>query len=486
MKTGRSSVAKNYIYNMLFQVLNLLLPFITTPYVSRVLQADNIGIYSYTYSIITTFVLFGSLGVATYGQKEIAAAGDDKQKVSQLFWEIICVKAIAILVVSVIYCIMTAMSGRYMLYFAVQFPYLISAAMDISWLYQGIEDFKYVAIRGSVIKIISAVLIFALVRTHDDLIVYLLIMCIAQVTGNIPMWIRLKREVVRVHVELYNLRKHIRPTMVYFIPSIATQVYAVLDKTMLGVIVQSDAENGYYEQAHKIINMTMSVVISYTVVMRSRMSYLFAQKKQVEIRKRIKDSTHFVCMLVFPMGFGLAGIAKNFVPWFFGYGYGKVVYILYAFCPLYVFLGICTCIGTHILTPSGKQNRSNIGQVVGAVVNLCLNAILIPKLNSIGAAIASTTTELIILSVYLYYSKDYIKIFDIVKISVNYLIAAVGMFIVICFFSHMLPSSILNSMILVVLGGCVYILLLIMLRDTFLYNKLKFVFNKTIRRIKES
>jgi len=482
MKIGRNSVTKNYIYNMLFQTLNLLLPFITTPYVSRVLQADNIGIYSYTYSIITTFVLFGSLGVATYGQREIAAAGDDKQKVSQLFWEIFCVKFCAILVSSLVYCIMTAMSGRYMLYFAVQFPYLISAVLDISWFYQGIEDFKYIAIRGSIIKILSAALIFILVRTHDDLILYLLIMCFAQVIGNIPMWIRLKREVVYVHTGFGDLKKHIGPTMVYFIPSIATQVYAVLDKAMLGVIVQSDVENGYYEQAHKIVTMTMSIVTSYTVVMRSRMSYLFAQKKFDEIRKRMEESLHFVSMLVFPMGFGLAGIAKNFVPWFFGDGYGKVVYILYAFCPLYVLLGICTCIGTHILTPSGKQNKSNIGQVAGAIANLCLNAILIPRLNSIGAAIASSMTEWIILVIYLYYSRDYIRMTDVMKVSAKYFIAAGGMFVPILFISGKLNPSILNSVILISIGGCIYVLLLIMLRDAFFCNKLKYMLNKTLRR----
>lgn len=484
MKTGRRSVTKNYIYNMLFQVLNLLLPFITTPYVSRVLQADNIGIYSYTYSIITTFVLFGSLGVATYGQKEIAAAGDDKQKVSKLFWEINSVKFWAILVASLVYCIMTLMSGRYMLYFAVQFPYFISAALDISWFYQGIEDFKYVAIRGSLIKILSAVLVFVSVRKHDDLVIYLLIMCLSQMIGNIPMWIRLKQEVVRVHIRFCDLKRHLRPTMVYFIPSIATQVYAVLDKAMLGMIVRSDIENGYYEQAHKIVNMTMSIVTSYTVVMRSRMSYLFAQKNYTEIRKRTQESLHFVCMLVFPMGFGLAGIAKNFVPWFFGEGYEKVVDILYAFCPLYVLLGICTCIGTHILTPSGRQRKSNIGQVAGAIANLCLNAVLIPHLNSIGAAIASTMTEMIILIIYLYYSMEYVRTTDVMKISVKYFIAAVGMFALLRPLSNKLEPSILNSLVLMVFSGAIYALLLFVLRDSFFCNKLRVALEKGKRRIK--
>lgn len=484
MKTRKNSITTNYIYNMMFQVLNLLLPFITTPYVSRVLKADNIGIYSYTYSIITTFVLVGSLGVATYGQKEIAAVGEDKQKRSQLFWEIACVKIIAIMISSAVYFIMLMSSGQYMLYFAVQFPYLISAVLDISWFYQGIEDFKYVAVRGSFIKILSAVFIFMFVRTHDDLIKYLLILCLSQLVGNIPMWIRLRYEVLHTHVQFRNLKRHIKPTMVYFIPSIATQIYAVLDKAMLGFIVKSNDENGYYEQAHKIVNMTMSVVTAYTVIMRSRMSYLFAQKQITEIKKRTRDSLHFICMLVFPMGFGLAGIAKNFVPWFFGQGYDKVVYILYAFCPLYVLLGICTCIGTHILTPSGRQNMSNVGQVVGAAVNLILNAVLIPVFNSIGAAIASTTTELVILLIYLLYSRDYVNIRDILRIARNYFVAAFGMYVLIVLISFKLKASLLNSVILATIGGSVYALLLVMQKDSFFCNKLSFMLNKAVRRNK--
>lgn len=484
MKSKKNSVTANYIYNMIFQVLNLLIPFITTPYVSRVLKADNIGIYSYTYSIITTFVLFGSLGIATYGQKEIAAVGNDRKKLSKLFWEISSVKTIAILISSAIYFVMIMFSGQYKLYFVVQFPYLISAALDISWFYQGIEDFKYVAVRASVIKILSALLIFMLVRTQNDLIIYLLILCISQIAGNIPMWIRLKHEVDHPCVKFENLKRHIKPTMIYFIPSIATQVYAVMDKTMLGFIVKSNAENGYYEQANKIVNMTMSLVTSYTIIMRSRMSYLFAQKQFDEIKKRTRESLHFVCMLVFPMGFGLAGIAKNFVPWFFGPGYDKVIYILYAFCPLYILLGLCTCIGTHILTPSGRQSKSNTGQIVGAITNLILNAVLIPILNSNGAAIASTATELVILIIYLYYSKDYVNIKEIIQIANNYFVSAFVMYIAIAFVSLKLNASFFNTMLLTLIGASIYVILLIIQGDYFFCNKLKYVLFKMIRRNK--
>ena len=167
---NRKKISTNYIYNLMFQIINLLLPIITPPYISRILQADNIGIYSYTYSVVTTFVLFGSLGSATCGQKEIAAAGDDKKLVSKTSLEIYTVKLIAMGLALIVYMCMSLLSTTNRIYYLVQIPYLISAALDISWFYQGIEDFKYVSIRSSAIKIISTVFIFLLVRNHDDLI----------------------------------------------------------------------------------------------------------------------------------------------------------------------------------------------------------------------------------------------------------------------------------------------------------------------------
>ena len=482
---NRKKISTNYIYNLMFQIINLLLPIITTPYISRILQADNIGIYSYTYSVVTTFVLFGSLGTATYGQKEIAAAGDDKKLVSKTFLEINTVKLIAMGLALIVYMCMSLLSTTNRIYYLVQIPYLISAALDISWFYQGIEDFKYVSIRSSAIKIISTVFIFLLVRNHDDLILYLLIMCLSQLVGNIPMWTRLSHEVICVKIKISDLKRHLRPTLVYFVPSIATQVYAVLDKVMLGMIVASNAENGYYEQAHKIINMTMTIVTSYTVVMRSRMSYLFVQNKIDEIKSKLIESLQFVCFLIFPMGFGMGGIAENFVPWFFGEGFTKVTVIIYAFCPLYFFLGICTCIGTHILTPGGWQSKSNIGQVLGAIANLILNAILIPKFLSVGAAIASTSTELLIMIVYLYYSKEFIRWRDICRISMKYFIASIVMFIPLFIISRKLPSSIINTMILVGIGAAIYIVMLFVIRASITDNIKVVIRSKLERSLQE-
>lgn len=468
---------------MIYQVLNVILPLITTPYISRILGADGIGIYSYTYSIVSTFVMVGSLGIGTYGQKEIAAINDDRYKISRKFFEIQTVKTIAVTISALIFLGMLLFYKPYTLYFLVQIPYFVGAILDISWFYQGMENFKLVAIRNIIIKLASLFLIFALVKSKSHLVAYIIILSMAQVLGNLAMWVSLKKELVKVNKRQLYLKQHIKPTFVYFVPTVSYQIYAVLDKAMLGFIYDDTAENGFYEQAHKLINMVTMVISSYTIVMRSRMTVYFAKQEYSKIRMFLEKSMHFIGILVFPMSFGIAAIASNLVPWFFGDGYEKVTVLLYVFSPYFVFMGVCTCLGTHILTPSGQQGKSNVGQCISAVTNVCLNACLIPQLGAIGAAIASVISELIIVIAYMHYTSEYMTYKKLFGILYKYLIAATFMFIPAMSLSRALSPTLVNTVIIVVGGGSIYLLMLIILKDEYILNALKNAKKNIVRKL---
>lgn len=480
----RASVKSNFIYNMTYQVLNILLPLITTPYISRVLQAENIGIYSYTYSIVSTLVLIGSLGVGTYGQYQIARCGDDKQKISQNFWEIQVVKTISICIVLLPYLLFALMYKEYTIYFLVQIPYFVSAILDISWLYQGLENFKTVAIRNIVIKIVSLVAIFVFVKTFDDLIAYILILCLSQFAGNLIMWVNVPQIIEKVRISASGLIKHIKPTFVYFIPTVAHQIYAVLDKTMLGAIGQSYEENGFYEQGHKVINIVITVISSYTVVMRSRMTVYYAEGNKDKIASAFEKSANFIALLVFPMTFGLLAVAKNMVPWFFGDGFEKVTTILQIFSPILIFMGYSRLIGSHILTPSGRQSKSNVAQCVAAGINAMFNAILIPQLNSIGAIISSIMAEIIIVVMYAWFVRDEFSVSVLVKTGWKKLVSAIVMFCAVYPTNAYLPSTIPGSICQIALGGLVYFAVLLILRDRFTIDTIMSYIKKLGRKNK--
>lgn len=265
--------------------MNIIVPLVTAPYTARVLGAENIGIYSYTYAIVSSVVMFGALGTATYGQKEIASAGENIVERSEKFLEIWVLKAVTMVIAFLIF-VPYAYQTTAWVYYALQIPYIVAGVFDISFFFQGIEKFRYIAVRNTIVRIAGIVLLFSLVKSSNDLWIYLLIISVSQLLGNLSMWPYLRGNICRVKLTTRKVMKHLSNVMIYFIPSITYQIYAVLDKAMLGWLVGSNYENGYYEQANKIVNLVVNVISAYTVVMRSRMSALFAQREMKKYRKK--------------------------------------------------------------------------------------------------------------------------------------------------------------------------------------------------------
>lgn len=485
-KKKEVSLQKNFIFNLIYQILTLILPLITTPYISRTLQAENIGIYSYTFAILSTFMMVGSLGIATYGQKEIAANREDSQVRNLLFWEILLVRGITICVALVAYVYYAFVDSKYTIYYLVQLPYLISAVIDISWFFQGIERFDIIVYRNLLIKIVGIVLIFTLIKDQGDLVVYLLILSFSQLLGNLTAWMYVPRLLSKPALRKSKLIWHFKQTLVYFIPTIAYQVYAVLDRVMLGAIIGSEAQNGYYEQAHKIINMIVSVYSAYNIVLRSRMSYYFSKHEDKKIRIQFNQSVQMVIFLSLAMSFGLFGIAKGFVPWFFGEGYDEVVNLLYLFCPMIFVMGFSMCIGTHILTPGEMQKKANIAQCVAAVVNLIFNAALIPVFQARGAAIASFLSQLSVLIIYLILVKFFFDIKVFVVSFAKSLVSAVGMFSLIMLSNNYLRMSVTSTFLQIVIGAIVYVTILVILRDQFVTGIISSFLHKIKAKVKKN
>ncbi len=238
----KRSITKNYIYNLIYQILVLVLPLITAPYISRVLGAENIGIFSYTTSITTYFILFGSLGIAMYGQREIAYLQENKDKCSKTFWEIVIVRFITMLISMAIFYITFVKGNQYSIYYAILLLELLANCLDISWFFQGLEEFKKTVLRNIVVKIISIICIFTFVKTANNLSTYIWIYVLSILIGNVLLWAYLPKYLKQVHIKELHILNHVKPTIGLFIPQIAIQIYTVLDKVMIGAIITDKAE----------------------------------------------------------------------------------------------------------------------------------------------------------------------------------------------------------------------------------------------------
>lgn len=464
----KKSIAKNYIYNLIYQMLTIVLPLITTPYLSRVLGAENIGIYGYTLSIVTYFVLFGTLGIAMYGQREIAYVQNDKTKQSKTFWEIVITRFITLTIASVTFYITFCIRGQYTTYYTILLLELLANALDISWYYQGIEDFGKTVIRNLVVKILSLVCIFVFVKTQADLWKYMLIYVLANALGNATMWLYLPKMLQKISLKTLELKKHIKPVLSLFVPQIATQIYVVLDKTMIGNITNNMSDVGFYEQAQKIVKTAMLVVTALGTVMNSRIANAFAENKKEDVKKYLMQAFNIVWMLGIPITLGIMAVSSNLVPWFYGEGYEPVIQLLIATSPILLAIGLNNVTGIQYLIQTKQQKNYTISVTIGAIVNVIFNFILINLIGTVGAAISSVLAEFTILGVHFIYMRKDIKILDVLKLSIKYLISGLIMYVIVLNISKLISPSILNTFILIAIGAIIYFIILLILKDKFL------------------
>lgn len=461
----KKSIVKNYIYNLIYQMLTIVLPLVTTPYLSRVLGAGPIGIYGYTLSIVTYFILFGSLGIAMYGQREIAYVQEKKEEQSKTFWEIVIFRVITMTVALIIFYLTFCLKGEYSLYYKILILELVANAIDISWYFQGVEDFGKTVVRNIIVKSLSLVCIFIFIKSPEDLWKYFLIYTVANVFGNLTMWMYIPEILPKVRLKDLNLIKHIKPTLALFVPQIATQIYVVLDKTMVGNITGNMSEVGYYEQAQKIVKALMLVVTALGTVMSSRIANTYATKSYEEVKEYLRKSFKIVWLLGMPIMLGLIAITPNMVPWFYGEGFEAVIPLLIATSPIILAIGLNNVTGVQYLIQTGKQNIFTISVTVGAVINVIFNFVLIKIIGTVGASISSVLAEVIILFVQLYYLKEEITIKDVIEDSFKYIISGIIMAIIVYGISLKMNIGIISTLIQIIIGGIIYVLVLIILKD---------------------
>ena len=467
---AKKSVIKNYIYNLTYQILLLILPVITTPYLSRVLGAEGIGIYSYTVSIVTYFILFGSLGIAMYAQREIAYVQNDKEKRSKIFWEVFILRAITLTISLVIFYFTFAMKGKYSIYYRILILEIVANMLDISAFFQGMEEFKKIIKRNLIVKVISIASIFLFVKTSDDVNIYLLIYVLSTLIGNLSLCFYILKYIKRISIKKLELKKHLKPTIMLFIPQVASQIYIVLDKTMIGMLVVDKAEVGYYEQSQKIVKIILTLATSLGTVMLPKIANDFANGKKETIKRSIQNSFNFIYFLSIPMMVGLIVVTPDLIPWFLGEGFDKSIYITYTISPIMLMIGLSSVIGTQYLLPTKKQKQYTISVIAGAITNVILNYILIQKYLSVGAAIATVVAETTVTGVQFYFIRKDFNVKEILKMSLKYFLATMIMCILLIFLNKMVfddLSSLIRMLVDVGVGVIVYIGLLVILRDQF-------------------
>ncbi|MBR4574439.1 MAG: flippase [Lachnospiraceae bacterium] len=422
------SVKKNAVMSLILTVSTMLFPIISFPYAARVLTPVGTGRVSFAVSFISYFSMIAQLGIPTYGIRACARVRDDKTELTRVVHELLLIN-LAMDVVSYVALIISLLfvprlQEDKMLYILVSLT-IVLTSIGVEWLYKALEQYKYITIRSLVFKLISLISLFLLVHSQDDYIVYGGITIFAASASNILNFINIRKYIYLKSVGNYNFKRHFKAVFTFFAMACAVTVYTNLDMVMLG-FMKTDADVGYYNAAIKIKSILVSVVTSIGAVLLPRSSYYIERGELDKFREVSKKALIFVFFAAIPTFLYFIIYAKEGILFLSGSAYYPAINPMKVIMPTVLFIGITNIFGIQMLIPLGKENQVLYSEIIGAVVDLILNLILIPRFGALGAAIGTLIAEFAVLLYQLRAISDERKYLSVNKSIVRYLVVAIA------------------------------------------------------------
>lgn len=455
-------VLKNYAYNLSYQLLVIILPIITTPYVTRVFSSEDLGTYGYYSSIVTYFVLLATLGVANYGTKEVSS---NRENIKQTFWGIYSLQLVATIFAILLYLLVCLLipSMQNPVAYIVGIG-LISKGLDISWLFQGLEDFRKITVRNTTVKVLGVVSIFLFVKQPSDLYLYVFLLTIFELLGQFSMWFPAGKYIGRPHFDWSYAKEHLKPIILLFLPQVAISLYITLDRTMLGILSSTD-DVGIYDQALKVLNILLTLVTSLGSVMLPRVSNLLASGDHKAVNKMHEMSFLIYNLVIFPMIAGMLIVNNDFVSFFLGSDFQDARYAIAIMVFRMFFIGWTNIMGIQILIPHNKNREFMLSTTIPAFISVGLNLLLIPSFGYIGAAIVSVLTEMVVWFIQLYFTRDYLKELTILPSMLKIFSAAGFMYLTLSFLQQVIRfNPMLNVAFYGLVGAILYGVFILILR----------------------
>ncbi len=463
------SIKSNYIFNLLNSVSQLLFPLITFPYASRIMMAEGIGQVQFFGSIISYISLFTCLGIPMYAIREIAKVRSEVTKMSTITIEILLLHAMLTILgyaAVAIICMTVSDVQTNIPLFLILSTTIFFTAIGCEWFYQGIEDFKYVAIRGLIVKIISVILLFLFVKTKEDILWYGAYTVFGILGGNIFNFLRLRKYVDRKIVDIHDLHplRHLKPAIYIFVFNVITSIYLQLNTVLLGFLKNVTAV-GYFTAATKLMYMTMSVSNSLGSVMMPRASNLIAENKMNEFKSVVQKSYDFIIAISIPLTIGLIFTSRSAILLLSGNDFYPAILASQIVAINIISIGVSGVMGMQILYPMGKINIVILCTFLGAIINIMANVLLIPHYGHYGTAIAFAVTEFVVTLSMFFIGRKYISIQLLKRQHLNYLISGIAMGIVLFIIDKQEYSNIVTLLSMFLTGALIYAICLITLHD---------------------
>lgn len=474
------TLVKNYIYNILYQVVKIVCPLVLVPYTAAHIDADALGIYNYAGSIMNWFILFGILGVNTYGNREIAKVRNDPKKLNTTFFEVFYMQLCNMVIAIIAYFVFIQFTvSENLFYYQLTGATMLASMLDITWFFYGIEDFKKASLRNIIVKILGVVLIMCLVKSPEDLGLYILINVGSELLGQAIMFVQLRQYISFEKVSLKDAyHHHFKATVQLFIPTIAISVYTMLDKTMIGALY-NETHVTYYQTSQNIIQMFLTMITSIGSIMLPRVTNVFYNEEggQEKAQHYVGTTMKIALMLALPMCFGMMSIAQSFIAWYIP-NWPIVGDLILIGCPIIVFISMSNVTGTQYMVPTHMYNQYSFSVIAGSCVNFICNYISIPKYGAYGAIIGSVIAECTVTSLQLFFIHKKVKFGFKSKSYLLYVLGTIAMVLTVNLLKSVLTMGMVSTFLEVLAGVIVYFLVLFIGKEELLMH----VFQKAMRR----
>lgn len=466
------SLTKNSIFYLLYNLLNVLFPFITGIYVARILLPADIGQVETARNLAQYFVIFSFLGIPTYGLREVSKARNDKNELNKLYTELMVINTVSTVFFLLAYIFIIFVIPSYrenVVYFLITGISIALNFLNNSWLFEGLEKFDYISIRNFVFKFLSLLLLFIFVRSSNDCLKYAIITVVGT-AGNYILNIISSKRYVRFNFNDINIKRHMKSILFLVVVNLAIEIYSLVDITMLGLMCKKEVVT-YYAYGIKIQKILLEIVNTFTMVLVPRIALYYEENRIDDFNVLLTKTLSIIFILSLPMIIGIQFVGSPFITKIYGYNYIRSASVLKLLSFSLCISPIGYLLGSRVLLVTGHENKMIIAVSIGAISNVIGNLLLIPILNEKGAAFASIISELIVAIIYIYLSHSYFRVKSKIIVETLYklLFSLFVMAMILFIFKRLNYSSLSMIFVQIIIASISYFLILLLIKESTVY-----------------
>ena len=477
------SLSSNYILYNLRKLLDVFVPLIIFPYVTRILGPEKLGKVGFAESIIGYFMIFSKLGIPSYGLREIARVRDDVYERSRVFWELSIVLFVTTIIAAFAYFYIVLTVPRFstdLLLYLVIFPTLIFSNFDYEWIYTAIEDQVFITKRYILVRILQCVLIFTLIRSSESFIIYAGIFVGLSSFSSLFNIFHLRKYISFINTKQLNIKRHIRYIFIIFASVLGIQINRVLDVTMIGIMVDESSVS-FYNVANRIVMLARDLILGIVVILNPRIENFFKKGDYEAYKRYLSVSLYAVLLLAIPATVGIILLSSEMVDVIAGAEYTSSILSMQLLSPIIIIVGLANIVVCLVLYPNRRESRYTITVFVSAFTNIIFNFFMIPRLGHNGAILGTVLSEFITLTISTIMALPYLKkslLTFSLKEFAKYLASTGLVVVIVLLIKHFMTNAIYVLVCSILITVPVYFITLIILKSICVMDLKQIVLSK--------